>query len=208
MFFIFRIIIIVIEVLVLYYSAGGNTKKLANLIARGIDSIDGVLARIRTVPKVSAVCEKIEEEIPDSGSPYVTLKDLQECKGLALGSPVRFGNMSSHLKYFLDSTSHDWLSGTLSGKPACVFTSGGSMHGGQETTLLSMMIPLLHHGMLIMGLPYTESKLMTTTTGGTPYGVSRHSGINDDIELSDDEKFLAIAQGKRIAELCLTMFKQ
>ncbi len=195
-----------IEVLVLYYSSGGNTKKLANLIARGIDSVNGTSARIRTVPKVSTVCEKIAQEIPDAGSPYVTLKDLEECKGLALGSPVRFGNMSSHLKYFLDSTSHEWLSGTLSGKPACVFTSGGSMHGGQETTLLSMMLPLLHHGMIVIGLPYTESKLMTTTTGGTPYGVSRYSGIKDDVELSEDEKYLAIAQGKRIAQLCSAIF--
>ncbi len=188
-----------VEVLVLYYSSGGNTKSLANLIARGIQSIDGVKARIRTVPLVSPVCEAISPAIPDAGNPYVTLEDLVECDALALGSPVRFGNMSSHLKYFLDSTSHEWLTGALSGKPACVFTSSGSIHGGQEACLLSMMIPLLHHGMLIIGLPYTESKLMTTTTGGTPYGVSHYSGMKDDLPISADEKELAIAQGVRIA---------
>ncbi|MCE2706237.1 MAG: NAD(P)H:quinone oxidoreductase [Proteobacteria bacterium] len=188
-----------VEVLVLYYSSGGNTKSLANLIARGIQSVDGVKARIRTVPLVSPVCEAISPAIPDAGNPYVTLEDLVECDALALGSPVRFGNMSSHLKYFLDSTSHEWLTGALSGKPACVFTSSGSIHGGQEACLLSMMIPLLHHGMLIIGLPYTESKLMTTTTGGTPYGVSHYSGMKDDLPISADEKELAIAQGVRIA---------
>ena len=188
-----------VEVLVLYYSSGGNTKSLANLIARGIQSVDGVKARIRTVPLVSPVCEAVSPPIPDAGNPYVTLEDLVECDALALGSPVRFGNMSSHLKYFLDSTSHEWLTGALSGKPACVFTSSGSIHGGQEACLLSMMIPLLHHGMLIIGLPYTESKLMTTTTGGTPYGVSHYSGMKDDLPISADEKELAIAQGVRIA---------
>ena len=197
-----------IDVLVLYYSSGGNTRALANLIARGIESVDGVKARIRTVPPVSPICEATAPSIPDSGYPYVTLDDLEQCSGLALGSPVRFGNMSSHLKYFLDSTSHEWLHGTLSGKPACVFTSGGSMHGGQESTLLSMMIPLLHHGMIIVGLPYTDNQLMTTTTGGSPYGVTHHAGINDDIEISADEKHLAITQGKRLAQICSSIFER
>lgn len=193
------------EILVLYYSQGGATKKLAELIARGIGSVPGAEARIRTVPTVSTTCEQVAPTIPDSGAPYADLADLSECIGLALGSPVRFGNMSSHLKYFLDSTTHEWLSGTLVGKPACVFTSSGSMHGGQEACLLSMMIPLLHHGMLLLGLPYTEKALMETTSGGTPYGVSHLAGMNDDMEISAHEKTLAILQGKRLAEAALKL---
>ena len=195
------------EVLVLYYSRNGATQKLAHLIARGINSVDGVTARIRTVPNVSSVCEKIAETIPDSGAPYASYSDLQECIGLALGSPVRFGNMASSLKYFWDGSSNEWLSGSLAGKPAAVFTSSGSLHGGQEMCLFSMMIPLMHHGMLIIGLPYTDSALMQTTSGGTPYGVSHYAGINDDKEISDAEKHLAILQGKLLAEAALKLIK-
>ena len=193
------------EILVLYYSNGGHTKKIASLIARGIESVKHVKARIRTVPNVTTTCEQTTPAIPDAGDLYVTLNDLAECIGLALGSPVHFGNMASHLKYFFDSTSHEWLSGTLSGKPACVFTSSGSMHGGQEACLWSMLIPLMHHGMLITGLPYTDSKLMETRSGGTPYGVSHHSGIDNDLPISEDEKQLAILQGKRLAEIALLL---
>lgn len=193
------------EILVLYYSQGGSTKKLAELIARGIESVPGSNARLRTVPKVSTLCEKTEEDIPDSGAPYVSPQDLTECTGLALGSPVRFGNMSAHLKYFLDGTSNEWLTGKLVGKPATVFTSSASMHGGQESCLLSMMIPLLHHGMIIVGLPYTEKSLIETTSGGTPYGVSHTAGANDDRNISVDEKNLALAQGKRLAEIALKL---
>ena len=193
------------EILVLYYSQGGSTKRLAELIARGVESVQGSTSRLRTVPKVSTVCEKIEEDIPEQGSPYVTLQDLDECSGLALGSPVRFGNMSAHLKYFLDGTTNEWLTGKLVGKPATVFTSSASMHGGQEACLLSMMIPLLHHGMIIVGLPYTEKSLLKTTGGGTPYGVSHTAGANDDSNISDDEKNLALAQGKRLAEITLKL---
>ena len=193
------------EVLVLYYSTNGSTAKLANLIARGINSISGVQARIRTVPPVSTVCEQTAPVVPDSGAPYATHSDLSECIGLALGSPVRFGNMAASLKYFLDGSIHEWLSGSLAGKPACVFTSAGSMHGGQEACLISMLIPLLHHGMLLIGLPYTDSALMNTTSCGTPYGVSHWAGINDDKEISDAEKHLAILQGKLLAEAALKL---
>lgn len=190
------------DILVLYYSLNGATKNLANMIARGIDSIDGAQARIRTVPPISNNCEKIADTIVDDGHQYVTLVDLQECYGLALGSPVRFGNMASALKYFLDSTSHEWMKGALVNKPACVFTSSSSLHGGQEMTLLSMMIPLLHHGMILMGIPYTEAELSNTTTGGTPYGVT-HVTRNHIITLSDDEKILAFKQGERLAKIVL-----
>ena len=195
------------EVLVLYYSGNGATAKLAQLIARGIESINGISARIRTVPRVSTVCEAVESTVPDSGVPYVSNHDLVECAGLALGSPVRFGNMASALKYFLDSTSDEWLSGALANKPACVFTSSSSLHGGQEACLLSMMLPLLHHGMLIIGIPYTASELLTTTTGGTPYGLSHFAGINGDYPISDIEKKLALIQGKRLAEASLKLIK-
>ena len=193
------------EILVLYYSQGGSTKRLAELIARGIESIAGVSARIRTVPKISTVCEMVAEDIPDSGAPYVTNQDLDDCIGLALGSPVRFGNMSAHLKYFLDGTANAWITGKLVGKPATVFTSSGSMHGGQESCLLSMMLPLLHHGMVIAGIPYTEKALTETTSGGTPYGVSHTAGASDDNDISEHEKKLAIAQGKHLAEIALKL---
>lgn len=188
------------EVLVLYYSRYGATTEMAQQIARGIDEVDGMQARIRTVPPVSTVCEATENDIPASGPPYVTVEDLRECAGLALGSPTRFGNMAAPLKYFLDSTSSLWLSGTLSGKPATVFTSTSSMHGGQETTLLSMMLPLLHHGMLIVGVPYTNVELLHTSSGGTPYGSSHLAGTDSKLALTEDEKNLCRSQGIRIAK--------
>jgi NAD(P)H dehydrogenase (quinone) len=186
-------------ILVLYYSRHGKTRRLAELIAQGIESVPGMEARLRTVPAVSTVTEATEPEIPGSGAPYVELEDLAECAGLALGSPTRFGNMASAMKYFLDGTAAQWLSGTLSGKPAVVFTSTGSLHGGQEATLLSMMIPLLHHGMLVMGLPYTEPELMTTESGGSPYGATHWAGVDGKRPVTDDEKRLAIALGRRLA---------
>lgn len=195
------------EILVLYYSKNCSTQKLAHLIARGINSVQGVNARIRTVPLVSPISEQTAPTIPEAGAIYVTNQDLAECIGLALGSPVRFGNMASPLKYFLDGTSSDWLSGTLVGKPASVFTSSASLHGGQETCLISMMIPLLHHGMLILGLPYTESDLANTTSGGTPYGVTHWAGGSDDKEISEYEKNLAIIQGKRLAQTALKLHR-
>jgi NAD(P)H dehydrogenase (quinone) len=188
-----------IPILVLYYSRQGSTRKLAEAIAQGIESVAGCEARLRTVPAVSTVAEATEATIPETGAPYVELADLEQCAGLALGSPTRFGNMAAPLKYFLDTTSALWLSGALVGKPACVFTSTGSLHGGQESTLLSMMLPLMHHGMLIVGLPYTEAALMTTTTGGTPYGASHWSGVTGDHSLSADSRALAVALGKRLA---------
>jgi NAD(P)H dehydrogenase (quinone) len=190
-----------INVLVLYYSRHGATRQLAELIAEGVESVPGVTARLRTVPAISAVCETTESDIPASGPPYVENKDLQECAGLALGSPTRFGNMASAMKYFLDNTTAEWLSGALVGKPACVFTSTGSLHGGQESTLLSMMIPLMHHGMVIVGLPYSHPELMNTQTGGTPYGVTHFAKADGSAPISADEKKLAIAQGKRLAEM-------
>lgn len=192
------------EILVLYYSQGGAVRDMAQLVARGVESIDGARARIRTVPRVSAVCEATEPEIPSSGAPYVELKDLEECAGLALGSPTRFGNMAAPLKYFVDGTSGLWMKGALIGKPAAVFTSTASMHGGNEATLLSMMIPLLHHGMVIVGLPYSEPELTSTMGGGTPYGASHVAGVADDKPLTDAERKLCIALGKRLAE---TAFK-
>jgi NAD(P)H dehydrogenase (quinone) len=186
-------------ILVLYYSRHGATRKLAELIAQGIESVPGVDARLRTVPAVSTVAEATEPDIPSTGAPYAELRDLAECAGLALGSPTRFGNMAAALKYFLDGTAAEWLSGTLSGKPAVVFTSTGSLHGGQETTLLSMMIPLLHHGMMVMGLPYTHPELMTTASGGSPYGATHWSGLDGNKPVTDDERRLAIALGRRLA---------
>jgi NAD(P)H dehydrogenase (quinone) len=192
-------------ILVLYYSRHGATRKLAELFAQGIESVPGVDARLRTVPAVSTVTEATESDIPSGGAPYVELQDLADCAGLALGSPTRFGNMAAAMKYFLDGTAAQWLAGTLSGKPAAVFTSTGSLHGGQESTLLSMMIPLLHHGMLIMGLPYTQPELMTTATGGSPYGATHWSGIDGNKPISEDEKKLAIAAGKRLAEAAVRL---
>ena len=188
------------EVLVLYYSRYGATAEMARLLARGIEEIPGMQARIRTVPAVSAVCEAVADSIPDSGAPYADSDDLRQCAGLALGSPTRFGNMAAALKYFIDSTSSLWLSGGLSGKPATVFTSTSSLHGGQEATLLSMMLPLLHHGMLLVGIPYSETDLLHTTSGGTPYGNSHLAGTGSDQPLSEVEKRLCIAQGRRLAQ--------
>ncbi|WP_044529362.1 NAD(P)H:quinone oxidoreductase [Herbaspirillum sp. B65] len=187
-------------ILVLYYSRHGATRKLAELIAQGVESVPGCDARLRTVPAVSTVTEAVEPEVPGSGAPYVEASDLQDCAGLALGSPTRFGNMAAAMKYFWDGTSPQWLSGALAGKPACVFTSTGSLHGGQESTLLSMMLPLLHHGMLLLGLPYSYPELMNTASGGTPYGASHWAGVNGNQPLSDDSRTLAIALGKRLAE--------
>lgn len=188
------------EVLVLYYSHHGSVRELARHIARGIEQVPGVSARLRTVPKVSATCEATEAAIPDDGAPYVEARDLEECIGLAMGSPTRFGNMAAPLKYFLDSTSGAWLKGVLAGKPAAVFTSTTTMHGGQESTLLSMMLPLLHHGMLILGIPYTEPALSTTRAGGTPYGASHVSGSEGATLASEHERVLAVALGRRLAE--------
>jgi len=188
-----------LPILVLYYSRHGATRKLAELIAQGIESVSGCEAVLRTVPAVSAVSEATEPTVPSSGAPYVELADLENCAGLALGSPTRFGNMAAPLKYFIDGSSAQWLSGALAGKPACVFTSTGSLHGGQESTLISMMLPLLHHGMLMLGLPYSEPALMTTASGGSPYGATHWSGIAGDKTISDDTRTLAIALGKRLA---------
>jgi NAD(P)H dehydrogenase (quinone) len=193
------------QILVLYYSRSGATAEMARLVVRGAEGVDGVDAMLRTVPEVSENCESMQAKVPDQGAPYVTLDELKACDGLALGSPTRFGNMAAPLKYFLEKTSGHWLSGSLVGKPAGVFTSTSSLHGGQETTLLSMMIPLLHHGMLISGLPYTESELLTTITGGTPYGPSHLAGAQSDQPLSDDEKTLCLALGKRLAKLSLVL---
>jgi NAD(P)H dehydrogenase (quinone) len=187
------------DILILYYSRHGATKQLAQLIARGVEKVAQSHARLRTVPGISAQCEKVKDEIPNQGAIYVSNKDLEECSGLILGSPTRFGNMASPLKYFIDNTSSQWLAGVLSGKPAGVFTSSSSMHGGQESTLLSMMLPLLHHGMLMVGIPYTEPSLSSTQTGGTPYGASHLAGIQNDQAISNDEKQLAMALGTRIA---------
>ncbi len=188
-----------LELLVLYYSRNGATRKLAEAIAEGIDATAGATARLRTVPPVSTVAEATAPAIPSDGPPYVELRDLDECAGLALGSPTRYGNMAAPLKHFLDGTGAQWFSGTLAGKPACVFTSTGSLHGGQETTLVSMIVPLLHHGMLIVGLPYTEPDLMTTSTGGTPYGASHVSGVDGRRPVDETERRLATAHGRPLA---------
>lgn len=190
-----------LTILVLFYSRHGNTRKMAEFIAQGIESVPGCNARLRTVPAVSTVTESTASDVPSEGAPYVELSDLKECAGLAMGSPTRFGNMAAALKYFLDGTAADWLSGTLTGKPACVFTSTGSMHGGQESTLLSMMLPLMHHGMLMLGLPYSHPELMTTTTGGSPYGATHWAGQDGAQVISEDSRRLAIALGKRLAEV-------
>lgn len=196
-----------LPVLVLYYSRHGATRDLAEYIAQGINSVAGCEARLRTVPAVSSVCEATEPAIPTDGPPYAEASDLEQCAGLALGSPTRFGNMAAALKYFLDGTTSQWLSGALSGKPACVFTSTGSLHGGQETTLLSMMLPLLHHGMLLVGLPYSETGLMTTRSGGSPYGVTHHALPDGSQMITEEEKIMALAQGKRLAQLVLQLKK-
>jgi NAD(P)H dehydrogenase (quinone) len=190
--------------LVLYYSRHGATRNMAREIARGLEA-GGLEARLRTVPEVSAVCEATAPSVPDQGAPYATVDDLKECSALALGSPTRFGNMASPLKYFFDGTSSLWMDGALRGKPASCFTSTSSLHGGQETTLVSMMLPLLHHGMMILGLPYSNTELLHTTSGGTPYGASHHSGIDSSPELTQDEISLCLAQGRLLARTALKL---
>lgn len=193
------------DILVLYYSRHGATEALAREVCQGVDSVRGASARLRTVPAVSSVAEATEPAVPAEGPAFVDHEDLAECSGLVLGSPTRFGNMSAALKYFLDSTAGEWLSGTLSGKPAGVFTSSGSLHGGQESTLLTMSVPLLHHGMLLVGVPYSVAELSTTTTGGTPYGASHVTWNRKPDELSGEEKAVARALGKRVAEIALKL---
>jgi NAD(P)H dehydrogenase (quinone) len=192
-----------IKILILYFSRNGATAEMANQIARGVEAVEGSEAVLRTVPDISSVCEKTAESIPLQGAIYATLADLKNCDGLALGSPTHFGNMAAPLKYFIDSTTETWFSGALIGKPASVFTSTGSLHGGQESTLLSMMLPLLHHGMLLLGLPYTESALRETTSGGTPYGPSHLS--QEQLGLTDNEKKLCVALGTRLAKTALLL---
>ena len=193
------------EILVLYYSKSGSVKEMASLIGRGINSVDGAQAKIRTVPEIFPDIKKQTASIPDSGSLYVTLDDLKNCSGLALGSPTRFGNMAAPLKYFIETATPLWLNGSLENKPACVFTSSSSLHGGNEATLLSMQIPLFHMGMVLLGLPYSLPELATTTSGGTPYGAS-HVGTHKNIQsISDDEKRLCIAQGVRLGEISLKL---
>ncbi|MEW9897014.1 NAD(P)H:quinone oxidoreductase [Chitinivorax sp. PXF-14] len=195
------------DILVLYYSHHGAVKQLAQLVARGVEGVAGCRARLRTVPKVSTVCEASEPAIPDSGAPYVERQDLDECIAVALGSPTRFGNMAAPMKYFWDGTASEWTRGTLAGKPACVFTSSGAMHGGNEATLISMMLPLLHHGMVLVGLPFTEPALNLTQTGGTPYGASHVAGMMSDQPVSEHEKQLCLALGRRLAETALKLAK-
>jgi len=187
------------DILVLFYSATGSVRRLADAVARGVESVEGMRARVRTVPKVAPVTEKAAPAVPPEGAPYVEAKDLAECAGIALGSPTRFGNMAAPLKYFIDGLGPEWARGTLAGKPAAVFTSTSTMHGGNEATLLAMMLPLLHHGMLIVGVPYTEPELNSTRSGGTPYGATHVSGTANDRPVSDEESKLAFALGKRLA---------
>jgi NAD(P)H dehydrogenase (quinone) len=194
-------------VLILYYSRYGATAEMARQIARGVGEAGGIEARLRTVPPVSTVCEAVADSVPERGAPYVDLDDLRNCAGLALGSPTRFGNMAAPLKYFLDGTSQLWISGALIGCPAAVFTSTSSLHGGQEATLLSMMLPLLHHGMLILGLPYSETDLLRTTTGGTPYGPSHLAGSESNLPVTDEERRLCQALGRRLARAALALRK-
>jgi NAD(P)H dehydrogenase (quinone) len=189
------------EILVLFDSGYGMTEALAREVCHGVDSVPGMASRLRTVPAVSSTVEARDAAVPESGPPYVESSDLEECAGIVLGSPTHFGNMTASLKYFFDNTITEWLSGTLSGKPAGVFTSTSSLHGGQETTLLTMAMPLLHHGMILVGLPYSEKALSTTTSGGTPYGASHVSWSRRPDSLSDDEKTLARALGKRVADI-------
>ncbi len=193
------------EILILYYSRGGSVARLARQVARGIGEVDGMQARLRTVPPVAAVTQVESPPEPDVGAPYVDKRDLAECAGLLLGSPTRFGNMAAPLKHFIDSTSGQWLSGALAGKPAAVFTSTTSMHGGQESTLLSMMLPLLHQGMLVLGIPYTEPDLMSTASGGTPYGASHVAPHGAAARLTDEERRLAVALGTRLANAALQL---
>ena len=193
------------EILVLFYSRKGATAELARQVCRGVESVAGARARLRTVPAVAAVIEDPQPAVPAEGPPYATHDDLRECDGLVMGSPTRFGNMAAPLKFFLDGTSALWVSGALAGKPAGVFTSTQTIHGGQETTLLSMMMPLLHHGMVIVGIPYTEAALSTTRGGGSPYGASHFAGDDTQPRLTDDERTLAVLLGRRVAELAVKL---
>jgi NAD(P)H dehydrogenase (quinone) len=193
------------DILVLYYSAHGSVRSMAQLVARGVNQVAGAQARLRSVPPVAPRTQLAEPPVPDDGAPYVELADLEQCAGLALGSPTRFGNMAAPLKHFLDTTGALWAQGALAGKPAAVFTSTASLHGGQESTLLSMMTPLLHHGMVILGLPYTLSEVNTTSSGGSPYGASHWAGVDDDKPLSEEERSLCLALGKRLAETALKL---
>jgi NAD(P)H dehydrogenase (quinone) len=192
-------------ILVLYYSAGGSVRRMAELLAEGVERVPGAQARIRTVPKLVSGLEEKGARLAEAGPPYCELRDLEECAGLALGSPTRFGNMAAAMKAFVDSTGPLWIKGTLAGKPACVFTSTGALHGGQETTLLSMMLPLLHHGMLLVGLPYTNPELNATRGGGTPYGASHHASVANDQPIGEHERALCVAQGRRLAEIALKL---
>lgn len=194
-------------ILILYYSYYGATADMANSIARGVADVTGIEARVRTVPNVSTVCEATADSIPSAGPPYVTLDELRDCAGLILGSPTHFGNMAAPLKYFLDRTVELWLSGALVGKPAAVFSSSSSLHGGQETTLISMMLPLLHHGAIIVGLPYTEADLLSTKSGGTPYGPTHIAGNESKNPLTDEEKRLCKALGKRVANIAQRLLR-
>ena len=193
------------DILVLYYSRYGNVAEMARYVGRGVESVKSCNALIRTVPPVSAECEAVAAEVPADGPPYAGKDDLVRCAGLALGSPTRFGNMAAPLKYFLDGTGDLWLSNSLAGKPAAVFTSTSSLHGGQESTLLSMMLPLLHHGMVITGVPYSEPALTTTKSGGTPYGASHVAGVENDIRITEEEKRICMTLGNRLAELALKL---
>jgi NAD(P)H dehydrogenase (quinone) len=200
-----------VDILILYYSAGGSVRRMAEFIAEGVERTPGAQARLRTVPRVAPVTERIERSpepsVPAEGAPYAELADLEDCGGLALGSPTRFGNMAAPMKQFLDGTGPLWLKGALAGKPACVFTSTASLHGGQESTLLSMMLPLLHHGMVLVGLPYTLAELNATRTGGTPYGASHFAGLADDLPVTDAERALCVAQGRRLADTALKLLR-
>ncbi|HJP99932.1 MAG TPA: NAD(P)H:quinone oxidoreductase [Rhodanobacteraceae bacterium] len=189
------------DILVVYYSRNGHVAQLARLIARGVEEVEGVHARVRQVPPVAPVTQSAQPPVPGEGAPYVELADLHDCAGLIVGSPTRFGNMAAPMKHFLDSTPAEWASGALVGKPCAVFTSTSTMHGGQESTLLSMMLPLIHHGMLFVGIPFTEKALNTTRTGGTPYGASHVSGLGGDRPISDEERELARALGRRVADV-------
>ncbi len=189
------------DILVLYYSVQGSVRRMAELVAEGIEREPGARARLRTVPRVSPVVQKAEPQVPPDGAPYAELKDLEECAGLALGAPTRFGNLPAAMKYFWDGTAPLWMKGALAGKPACVFTSTGTMHGGQETTLLTMMLPLLHHGMVIVGLPYTHPELNATRSGGSPYGATHVAGNTGDLPVTPEERTLCVAQGLRLAQV-------
>lgn len=193
------------EILVLYYSLHGSVRQLAQHLAHGVESVPGCRARVRTVPKVMSERDEPARLVPDAGAPFASLDDLRQCAGVAVGSPTRFGNMSAAMKHFWDGTSGLWLEGALAGKPACVFTSTASLHGGQESTLLSMMTPLLHHGMVILGLPYTLPEVNTTASGGTPYGASHWAGTDDDRPLTEEERSLCLALGRRLAETALKL---